>query len=805
MIRNNIKIAWRNLQRNKIYSLLNSGGLAVGMACCILIGLFIKNELSYDRYHKNFDNIYRVLHSYRQFQDSEKPASPAPEEFQVWGNAPVGRALLNDFPEIIKTVQFTSPVKLLMQYKENRFQESDMLFADSTVFDIFSWKLLSGSIQKALIDPNSIVLTQFMAKKYFGDENPLGKILKVGDDGAFTVTGVMEGIPSNSHFSFDALISMSTFKKGRPEVFDSWGYVDFYTYFLVAPKTNINALSAKIPEFLKRQHTGGDNETYDIAFEPLSDAYLYSKAGRQPGVTGNLSTIYIFSCIALFILVIACINFMNLSTARSVERAKEIGVRKTLGAKKNSLIYQFLTESVLLSLVALVFAFGIALLTIPILNAVSGKSLGYDDLISLQMLLILLCAALLVGLLAGSYPALVLTQYRPVSVLKGNFQSSDKGVFLRKGLVVLQFGLSFALMVGTAVVFAQLDHLRSKSLGFTQDQMLVIDYGNDKSVNQKLEAIKTTFTNRPDVITVSASRAVPGDFFPNAYTTIESANGEMQSNAPALYEIDFDFVPNYHINVVAGRAYSRDYPVDSTQSLLVNESAARLFGYANPQDIVGKRFDQWGRQGTVIGVLEDFNYQSLHHKIEPLVLRFAPLGELGKLSLHLKTNNLPESIDQLKQTWNQLAPQRPFLYSFLDESFNKQYQEDIRFGQVFSIFSGLAIFIACLGLFGLATYSTKKRVKEIGVRKVLGASISAIVTLLSSDFIKLVLIAILIASPISWWAMNKWLQDFAYHIDMQWWMFVAAGILALGIALLTVSFQAIKAAIVNPVKSLRTE
>ena len=805
MIKNYFKIAWRNLQRNKIYSLLNSGGLAVGMACCILIGLFIQNELSYDHYHKNFDNIYRVLHSYRQFQGNEKPTSPAPDEYQVWGNAPVGRALLSDFPEITKTAQFTSPVQLLMQYKEKRFQESNLLFADSTTFDIFSWKLLSGSSQKVLLEPNSIVLTQAMAKKYFGNESPLGQVLKVEDDVVFTVTGVMEDVPSNSHFSFDGLISMSTFKNWRPEIFDAWGYVDFYTYFLIAPNTNINTLSARIPEFLKRYSPGNENNTYDIAFEPLRNAYLYSKAGRQPGVVGSLSTIYIFSCVAIFILVIACINFMNLSTARSLERAKEVGVRKTLGAKKDSLIYQFLTESILLSLIALAFAFVIALLMIPLINEVSGKSLGYDDLLSMKMLLILLGAAMVVGLLAGIYPALVLTQFRPVSVLKGNFQNSGNGVLLRKSLVILQFGLSFALMVGTAVVFSQLDYLRSRNLGFTKDQMLVIDYGGDESVNQQIEAIKTAFTNRTDVIAASVSRAVPGDFFPNAYTTIQSVNGEMQSNAPALYEIDFDFIPNYHIDVVAGRAFSRNYPVDSTQSLMVNEAAAHLFGYANSQDIVGKAFDLWGNQGTVIGVLQDFNYQSLHNKVEPLVLRFAPVDALGKLSLRLKTTNLSETVNQLALIWNRLVPQRPFLYSFLDESFNKQYQADIRFGQVFSVFSGLAILIACLGLFGLATYSTKKRFKEIGVRKVLGASIGVIVTLLSSDFIKLVLIAIIIASPIAWWAMNKWLQDFAYHIDIQWWVFVLAGVLAIVIALVTVSFQAIKAALANPVDSLRDE
>lgn len=804
MLRNYFKIAWRNLLRNKAYSAISITGLAVGVACCLLIALYVKDELSYDRYHKNINETYRVLHAFRNAKGNEKLPPPGPKEFQVWGNAPVGPALKAYFPEILKETQFTSPFTYLVQYGDKRFQEDNLLFADVMTLDVFSWKLLAGNPAEALKAPYSIVLTKSMARKYFGNDNPMGKALKMDNKLSFTVTGVMEDVPSNSHFSFNALMSMNTFRQLWPEIFNWWGYVDFYTYFVVPPHTNINALQARIPDFIER-YNPQRNGAYTIAFEPMADAYLRSAAGRQPGPTGSLQNVYIFALIGIFILMIACINFINLSTARSLERAKEVGVRKTVGAFQHGLICQFLTESVLISLIAEILATALVIVLLPLMRNISGKPLLLSGQFSWEVVLALVAAPLVLGLLAGSYPAWVLARFKPVEVLKGKFGASHKGTTLRRGLVVLQFSLSIALIAGTSIVFLQLGHLRSHQLGFRQDQMLVIDYGGDEIVNNKIETIKSVFARQAAVQSVSASRAVPGDFFPNGTTFIETRSGEMQAYDPALYEIDFDFIPAFEMKMAAGRPYSRDFPVDTTQSLLLNEAAAKLYGYADPKEIIGKRFDQWGRKGQVIGVVKDFNYQSLHKKVEPLALRMAPSDALGKLSLRIKSDRLPQTIAELERTWKTLVPHRPFLYSFLDQSFNQQYQQDLRFGELFGAFAALTIFIACLGLFGLATYATEQRIKEIGIRKILGASIAGIVALLSSDFIKLVIIAMLIATPAAWWAMHEWLKGFAYRIDIHWWPFALAGLLAVVIALVTVSFQTVRAALMDPVRSLRSE
>jgi putative ABC transport system permease protein len=516
---------------------------------------------------------------------------------------------------------------------------------DSTVFDVFSWKLLAGNPEKALVAPNSMVLTESIAKKYFGDSNPIGQILMVDNKRPYTVTGVMEDVPANSHFTFDLLMSMSTFRQVRPTIFNEWGYVDFYTYFLVPEGQDIASLEAQVPHFLKRH--GQDKEGYIIAFEPMTDAYLHSQADRQPGTTGSLSNVYIFSSIALFILLIACINFMNLSTARSMERAKEVGVRKVIGANYAGLIYQFLTESVVLSLLAAILAILLTALAFPAVQELSGKAFSYEMLFSWEVILMILGAALIVGVLAGSYPAWFLTRFKPALVLKGVFKSSSSGITLRKGLVVFQFSLSMILIAGTAVVFSQLDHLRTKDLGFQQEQMVVIDFGYDKQVGQKIETIKKEFTNHPAVLSASASRSVPGDFIPNAHTEVESSDGGMQEGSPLLYEVDFDFIPHFEIEMEAGRAYSRDFPADTAHSLVLNEAAAKLYGYAQPADAVGKRFSQWGREGTIIGVVKDFNFQSLHNNIEPLALRLTTQGSLSRLSLRIQSDKLPATIVEL--------------------------------------------------------------------------------------------------------------------------------------------------------------
>ena len=799
MFKNYLKIAWRNLTKNKGYSVINIGGLAIGMACFLVIAMFIRNEMSYDSYHEKGDNIYRIVH-----HGSEDNL----EDRWVWGNAPVGPALKKDFSEVVEIVQFSGRSDVLLEYNERSFQEGNSFYVDETVFDIFSWPLLSGNPKTALKDPYSIVLTESTAKKYFGNEDPMGKTMDgVGgraNDGLYTVTGVMKDVPANSHFTFDVLLSMSSFYQTRSEIFEAWGYVDFYTYFLVSDNFDQQAFQAKMPEFLKRNRPEENAEYfYDLTFEPLKDTYLNSTAARQPGITGSLSNIYIFALIGLFILIIACINFMNLATARSLERAKEVGVRKVIGADKLGLRYQFLGESLLMVLLASILGLTLVLLGLPVMRSITGKEFLTKEIFNGMSLSIYFGMALITGLLAGSYPAFILSNFKPSSVLKGVFRSSKQGTNLRKGLVVFQFALSIALIASTVIVYFQLGFMLDKNLGFDQEQQLVIDYNWDGQVMENMETIKSEFMNLSEVVSIAGSRTVPGGHFPGAGTDIETAEGNMQNFEPFLYEIDFDFIPHYEIEVVAGRAYSREFVTDSVSSLMVNESAARSFGYANPMDIVGKRFQQWGREGTIIGVVKDFNYISLHQAVAPLTLRYSQYGKY--LSMKVKSANMSQAISSIEQKWAAVAPHRPFLYTFLDESFNTQYEADIKFKKLFTLFSFLAILIACLGLLGLATYSAVQRTKEIGVRKVLGAEVSSIVKLLSIDFLKLVLIAILVATPFSWYVMDKWLHVYAYQIDISWWIFVLAGGIALSIALLTVSFNAIKAARANPVKSLRTE
>lgn len=799
MFKNYLKIAWRNLGKNKGYSAINIGGLAIGMTCFLLIAMFIKNELSYDTYHEKADNIYRIVH-----HGSEDNL----EDRWVWGNAPVGPALKADFSEVIEKVQFSGRSDVLLEYNERTFQEGNTFYVDETVFKVFSWPLLAGNPETALKAPYSIVLTESTAKKYFGNEDPIGKTMDGNggraNDGIYTVTGVMKDVPANSHFSFDALMSMSSFYQTRPEIFEAWGYVDFYTYFLVTDNFDQQAFQAKMPEFLKRNRPAENAEYYyDLSFEPLKDAYLNSEAARQPGITGSLSNIYIFAIIGLFILIIACINFMNLATARSLERAKEVGVRKVIGADKQGLRYQFLGESMLMVFIASLIGLALVVICLPAMRQITGKLFLSHEIFNSSTLLVYFGMALITGILAGSYPAFILSNFKPSSVLKGVFRTSQKGNSLRKGLVIFQFSLSIALIASTVIVYFQLGFMLDKNLGFDREQQLVIDFNWDGQVLDNMETIKREFMSLPEVVSVAGSRTVPGGHFPAAGTEIETSEGKMEHFEPFLYEIDFDFIPHYEIEVVAGRPYSREFVTDSLSAMVVNESAARSFGYANPSDIIGKSFEQWGREGKIVGVVKDFNYLSLHQQVAPLTLRYSQFGKY--LSIKIKSANMQQAITKIERKWSEIAPHRPFLYSFLDESFNTQYEADFKFKNLFTIFSFLAILIACLGLLGLATYSAVQRTKEIGVRKVLGAEVSSIVTLLSKDFMKLVLIAILIATPFSWYAMSKWLNVYAYQIEISWWVFVLSGGIALAIAVATVSFHAIKAARANPVKSLRTE
>lgn len=805
MYKNYFKIAWRNLIKKKAYSAINIFGLGLGIACCFLIFMYVQDERSYDTYHEKGNRIYRLIHGLKTSANTEEGATSLP--FWVWGNAPVGPALANHFPEVEKIVQFSGRFNVLLQYEDKIFQEDDVFCMDSTAFDVFSWKLLQGDPKTALVVPYSIVLTEPTARKYFGDEDPIGKILKGEggrvNDGNYTVTGVMEEVPSNSHFRFDALISMSSFKQSRAEVFGWWGYVDFYTYFLVNDQFDETNFRAKIQDFVARYHPNPEwNYTFDI--EPLKDVYLRTEAERQPGETGSLANIYVFSIIGLFILVIAMINFMNLSTARSMERGKEVGIRKSVGAERKSLIFQFLGESIIIVFLSMLVAILIIAVAMPFMNNLTGKEFSMEPFINIQTILFGVVAMLLIGLLAGSYPAFVLSGFKPVQVMKGIVKSNAGGVNLRKSLVVFQFSLSIALIAGTIIVYTQMNHLLDKDLGFDKERMLILDYNYDSEVNTKTEVLNTAMRSIPEVTSTAFTRSVPGSHFPNAGTEIQNATGEMEMIGQAIFQVGMDFVPHFDLELLAGRSYSRDFPSDSSSALIVNEAAAKQYGYSNPADIVGKKFSQWGREGEVIGVVKDFNFISLHRNIEPLTLPFAPY-ESRYMCLKVKSENLAQTIEEVGAIWTELVPHRPFLYSFLDDDFNTQYQSDFIFRKLFTTFACLAIFIACLGLLGLATYTAEQRTKEIGIRKVLGADVRSIVTLLSKDFVLLVLISMVIATPLSWYAMNEWLEGFAYRMEIQYWVFVFAGLIALSIAVFTISFQSIKSALLNPVNSLKNE
>jgi putative ABC transport system permease protein len=805
MFKNYLKIAWRNLLKKKVYSIINIVGLGVGMACCFLIFMFVQDELSFDSYHEKGDRIFRIIHG--ELPSKNRTENMDANPFWVWNNAPVGPALKSYFPEIDKVVQFSGSSDILLTDGEDSYQEEGVFFMDSTAFDVFSWKVIQGDPKTALTAPYSMVMTASTAKRYFGDEDPIGKTLKGSDSpgrsraGDYTITAVIEDIPANSHFNFNMLLSLNTFRLSNPDVFDWWGYADFYTYFLVNENFDLASFNQKIPGFLAARQ---DNPLYTIKVEQMNDFYLRTDADRQPGETGSLSNIYVFSVIGIFILLIAMINFMNLSTARSMERAKEVGIRKSIGADRKHLIFQFLGESTIIVFLAMLASVILVTGAMPLMNSITGKELELTKYINWQTVPILFGVLFGVGILAGSYPAFVLSGFRPVQILKGITVADTSGVSLRKGLVIFQFSLSIILIAGTIIVYNQMNHLLDKDMGFDKEQMLVLDYNYDERVNSRSSSLKTELEANPDILSVAFSRSVPGGYFPNASTSIQSVDGEMIQLGQAIFQVGIDFIDHFDMELVAGRSYSRDFPSDSTSALVINEAAAKQYGYANPEDIIGKKFDQWGRAGEVIGVVKDFNFISLHRKIEPLTLPFEAYASRF-LSIKVKSENMEKTIAEVEEVWKRMAPHRPFIYSFLDEDFNKQYAADIRFRQIFTTFSVLAILIACLGLLGLATYTAEQRTKEIGVRKVLGADVSSIVALLSKDFIKLVLVAIVIATPISWFAMNKWMEGFAYQSQIHWWIFFIAGLLAVIVALITISFQSIKAAMMNPVKSLRSE
>jgi putative ABC transport system permease protein len=794
MFSNYLRVAFRNLWRHKGFSLLNILGLTIGMSACFLVFLYVKFELSYDDFHSKGDRVYRIV------TDIVNPSETL--HFSVAAPAmPV--AARRDFPEIEKALRFDPGSILIRKGTDIKIQEDNMAYADSTFFEIFDFPLLKGDPVMALREPNSVVLSETAAKKYFGSANPMGQHLLLGDQGDIgTVTGLMKDMPENTELKADLLVA-SYSGAADTNRDKNWGGFGDFSYFLLKPNTNPHALEKKFPAFLEN-HIGkfmkDNNQTYTYNLEPLKDVYLKSTRGGT--VKGSMTNVYVFSIVGVFILLIAGINFVNLTTARSTERAREVGIRKVVGAERRQLTGQFLGESVILCLIAFVLSVGVCAALLPSFNFLAGKTVSTGIFHHPSYILTLLAIGVGIGLLAGIYPALVLSAFQPIVVLKGRFAAGTRGLLLRKGLVISQFTISIGLIVATLLVGFQLNFMRSQDLGFSKDQELVVDTHGD---NHK-DALKEEIRNLPGVVSVAMSSNTPGSGKMNAYSIIQNQKGEMQVCSPDLFFVDFDYIPQYQLKLVAGRAFSGKFKTDTTQAMVLNEAGTRMLGYHHPQDAIGKNFSQWGRKGKIIGVVKDFHYEGLQEEIRPLSLRIEP-GGCYEMSVKVRTANLKGTIAGIEKNYRTMLPNWPFSYYFVDEAFDKQYRAEDRFGKLFLYFSGLAIFISCLGLLGLASYSTIQRTKEIGVRKVLGASVGGIVRLLSKDFLWLVGIAFVAATPITFALMYKWLKDFAYRIDIwpTWWIFILAGLGALAIALFTISFQAVKAALVNPVDSLRSE
>ncbi|HEY5393218.1 MAG TPA: ABC transporter permease [Hanamia sp.] len=810
MIKNYFKIAWRNLMKYKFISFINLFGLTIGLTCCLLITTYVLNELSYDRYNKNAENIYRVT---RTFNNADGVVSLKLSTI----SPPFGYYFPTDFPEIKKMTRLMGAGILPFKYKDKIIAENNVYFADENLFNVFTLKTLEGNPQTALKNPFSVMLTEEVAKKYFGNEDPMNKVIKVNNQFDVKVTGIYKDFPENSFMHPDVLLSFNTLKDsavyGEKNLETNWGNNSFFTFLLLPDHYDPNKMIARFPAFLDKRMAGnyGPNQPSkmtELGLQKLTDIHLYSHTDFEAEPNGDINKVYIFSAIALFILLIACINYMNLSTARSSLRAKEIGIRKVIGAQKKELIYQFLSESVLIAWSAILIAFVLLYYTLPWLNQVSGQQLSINILLKWQVLIPLFLTPFIVGILSGLYPALFMSSFQPVKTLKGLFKVGASNISFRKVLVVAQFTISIVLIITTVIVFQQLRYMQDTSLGYDKEHIITLPYYN--SVNPQYDAFRNDLLQSQGIKDVARSSRIPTGRLLDYQGASTMVGDSMQPVTADIRNVsaDYDFIPTYGIHLVAGRNFSRDYSMD-TSNFILNESAIKAIGWKSPQDAIGKDFKYGGEQGRIIGVMADFHFESLQHEIVPMILLNPPTtptnSSFNNLSIKLAGNNLPAALASVENIWKKYLPELPYQYTFLDEKFNKMYQSEQRQETIFTVFACIAIFIACLGLFGLSAFEITQRVKEIGVRKVLGAKVSSIVTLLSKDFLKLVLVATVIAFPIAWFAMSHWLQGFAYRINIHWWVFLLSAILALIVALVTVSFQAIKAALANPVQSLRSE
>lgn len=800
MYKNYIKIAWRGLVRSKLYSIINIAGMAVAMAVFMLIFLYVTRETSYDRYNDKSDQIHRVVSNLT-----------VPGSYFEFALTPpnLGPSFVRDFPEVLSQVRLTESGGTL-HYGEKSFAENSIVYTDQTFFEFFDIPLLQGNPATALTAPFSLILTESAAAKYFEGENPIGKIITMdGVEEPFSVTGVIADVPENTHFNFGMLMSMSTRKaQGSLKDEGQWFHVEYYTYLLFPEGYDPRQLESKLPDFIERNI--GDTQrkvkqSYEFEFQKLTDIHLRSHRDAEVGTNGDIQYVYIFSIIALFIVLIACVNFMNLSTSRASQRAKEIGIRKVVGALRRQLIAQFLTESIVISLLSFGLAFLLVLWALPSFNNLIEQEFLFAHLFEGSYALLWPALMLFIGLLAGFYPALILSGFSPISVLKSANASSQSNSLLRKGLVVFQLVISTILIIGTLVINAQLKNMQNQNLGFDQDQLVLMNYAGSSAVIDNMEAIRTELKRNPGVSNVSFSSSGPAMSFGNWYTEYETVGGEIQNASLFGYLVDHDFLETYGLELIAGRGFDRSFETDMDEAFVINEQVLKEMGLTSPVDAIGKKFSQFGKDGKVIGVVRDFNFRPLYSAIEPLVIHLTDPNFYSFISIRLNAGSDVSVLAELEEVWSGMVEAVPFEVSFMNEALNQEYFAEVRTQKILGSFSSLAIFIAALGLFALSTLSADQQRKNISIRKILGAREMDIAYRFSSGFFKLAMVSLFISIPIAYFVSESWLTNFSYRIGFDPVIFILGGAITTAITLLTVSFQSFRITRLNPAQNLRSE
>ena len=810
MFKNYVTTALRNLRKHSFYSLINIMGLSIGLSCFILIAVYVQDELSYDQMHKDLEHIYRMDFA-GNINGSEFNTALA--------SVPAAATMKSEFPEVLETVRLRGQGDRLIKWKEKNqnFKEELVTFADPNFFQFFDFEVVSGDIETMLERPNTIAISEKVAKKVFGNEDPIGQEVTLDNNTDYEVTGIFADMPGQSHMHWDLILSMEGLEEAK---MTQWMSFNFQTYLKLQPGTDPNAINSKFPVLIEKyigpeieQFMGASLEEFyeagnkaGYALFPMKDIHLHSAKLGDIEANGDMKYVYIFGAIAVFILLLACINFMNLATARSASRAKEVGVRKTMGAYRSHLIKQFLAEAILICMVAFILSVGITVAVLPLFEDLADKTMELGQLLSPAFLGSMIIVMVVVGILAGSYPALYLSKFKPVDVLKGKLNLGMKSGGIRSVLVVLQFSISIIMIVGTAIVFDQLSYIQNKKLGYDKDQVIMLH--DAWLLDDNISAFKTEALRNSNIISGTIASFLPVGTTNNnnawfAGKTTGTGNTYVFNN----YGIDLDYMETLGMEIVAGRNFSAEFPADTTK-VLINEAAVAQLGYEKP---IGEYISTFGgsREAPetvtfqIIGIVKDFHFNSMKRAIDPLV--FTLDERRGFVSFKLRADNLSETIAFIEQTWEQFAPGQPFEYSFLDDRFNRIYENEQRIGDIFGVFAFLSIFIACLGLYGLASFTAEQRRKEIGIRKVLGASIASILGLLSKEFMKLVIISFVLAAPIAYYFMNEWLTEFEYRTDLKPLTFILSGVLALIIAWLTMSSQSFLAAKANPVTSLKDE